>query len=297
MPKKMRKLFFILLIVISSAAHIKSQDTYFPYPTPPEDMTVLQERTNYMIYHFWDRCNWKSAFSSVEKFKGAFDDYLSFMFIPGASVDTINLSIDNLIKNIQKTPKNLLKLGELAENALYGDSAAYWSDELYLPFAKAIATNKKISNAEKARYKLHTQILSHCQEGMIVPSFTFETREGNEVAIDTITAPTIILVFSDPDCDDCALARVRLSANIKANQLINSGYLKVISIYPGEADEDWRQKVSNYPDNWLVGAYPNADLYYDLRLSPAIYMLNSQRRIIKKNLRIEHLINAFSVLR
>ncbi len=293
----MKKIFFLLLIFISTFPQIKSQDTYFPYPTPPEDMIILQERTNYMIYHFWDRCNWKSAFSSVDRFEDAFNDYLSFMFIPGASVDTINQSIDNLIKNVQKKPQNLLTLGMLAEKSLYGDSAAYWSDELYLPFAKAIASNKKISNAEKARFKLHAQILSNCQEGMIAPSFTFETREGNKVAFDTIVAPTIILVFSDPDCDDCALARVRLSANIKANQLINSGELKIVSIYPGDADDDWRQKVSGYPDNWIIGAYPEADFNYDLRLSPAIYMLNSQRRIIKKNLRIEHLINAFSVLR
>lgn len=293
----MKKIFFLLLILFSVTPYIKSQDTYFPYPTPPEDMVVLQQRTNYMIYHFWDRCNWKSAFSSVDKFQDAFDDYISFMLIPGANVDTINISIDNLIKNVQKKPDNLLTLGHIAEKKLYGDSAQFWSDELYLPFAKAVASNKKISTAEKARFKLHSQILEHCQEGMIAPSFTFETREGLEVMIDTIIAPTIIMVFSDPDCDDCALARIRLATNIKANQLIDSGELKIINIYPGEADDDWRQKVSGYPKNWIVGAYPDADFNYDLRLSPAIYMLNSQRRIIKKNLRIEHLINAFSVLK
>ena len=71
----------------------------------------------------------------------AFDDYVAL--IPYADAQTVHQSIDNLIKTVGKNPKNLLTLAEMAEGALYADTAAITCDECYLPFAQAVAANRK----------------------------------------------------------------------------------------------------------------------------------------------------------
>ena len=63
--------------------------------------------------------------------------------LPLANRDTVFISIDRLIDKVKKRPENLLALTRMAEAAFYSDSAIIPSDEVYLPFAKAVAGHKK----------------------------------------------------------------------------------------------------------------------------------------------------------
>ena len=81
----------------------------------------------------------KSAFSSRDKMASAFRDYVTYMQF--ASKDTTITSINKLIKEVQKKPQNMLTLAQIAEETLYGDSALFWSDELYLQFTNAANSN------------------------------------------------------------------------------------------------------------------------------------------------------------
>ncbi len=286
---------FILTIIIAFCAimSLKAQETYFPYPQVPDNLGTLEARTTFLVSHFWERCDIKSALSSRDKFKKAFSDYVSFM--PYADTDTIRESVTALINSVKKSPKDMLTLGQIAEETLYGDSAMMWSDELYLPFAQAVVDTKKISSTDKARFQHHVNILKHSQLGMIIPSLKVYDRDGKKTTIDTISTPLIILFFNDPECDDCAIAKARLSANIKANQLIKDGKLTVISIYPGDADNEWKDAAKSYPAQWIAVAAPDADSYFDMRMTPSLYILNRERRIIAKNMDINGVITSVSV--
>lgn len=290
--QKMRRIILTTIIAFSVILSLNAQETYFQYPQVPHDLTSLQERTTYLVAHFWERCDMKSAFSSRDKFKKAFSDYVSFM--PYADTDTIRTSVSALIDTVKKSPNNLLILGQIAEDTLYGDSAIIWSDELYLPFAQAVVASKKVSDADKARFQHHVKVLSHSQIGMTIPKIKTYSQNGRNVSIDTISAPITILFINEPDCDDCLLAKARLSANIKANQLISERKLAIVSLYPDEADENWFKAAAGYPANWIVTASPDADSYFDLRVTPSIYIINSDKRIIAKNMDIDSVLTYIS---
>ena len=119
----------------------------FPVPSAPADLTSLQERSDYVISHFWDHCNVKSILSSQKKFADAFDTYVNLL--PLGSRRTVIRSIYNLLTQLEKHPKELLFVAEQADALLYSDTAKVKSDEAYLPFARAVAENKKVGRAEK----------------------------------------------------------------------------------------------------------------------------------------------------
>lgn len=273
---------------------VRGADTYFPYPTPPEALTTLSERTNYLVEHFWDRCNLKSAFSSRAKLAVAFRDYVSFM--PYASSDTVHESISRLIDKVKSDKNNLLTLGEIAESALYSDSAEVLSDELYIPFATAVAANKKIPGATRARFEHQARVLGNSQVGVIAPALPFETADGSKSDLSTIESPYILLFFNDPDCDDCRLVKARLAADFSTRQLIDKGILKIVSIYPDSPSDEWKESVSHYPATWIVGASVDADDTFDMRNAPVMYFLDKDRKIIAKNLVIDNVINAFNMI-
>ena len=249
------KKIIISLLFITATLPIYADDIFFQYPQAPENLTTLSQRANYVVEHFWDKCNLKSAFSSRDKMTKAFRDYITYMQF--AAKDTTISSINNLIKTVQKTPKNMLTLGEIAEETLYGDSAMFWSDELYLYFANAVINTKKLSKAEKARYKHHSTVLTNSMVGSKLPNFTFTTPKGEKVEFDSVNAPAIILFFNDIECADCQLAKVRLATNINLNKLIDKGIIKIVTIYPGEPSNEWKAEVESYPNNWINGANEN----------------------------------------
>ncbi len=287
----MKQFIIIFVIILTALTPVYAEDeTYFQYPQVPENLVTLSDRANYFIEHFWERCNLQSAFSSRAKMKQAFVDYVSFM--PYASRDTVETSIKKLINIVKKEPKNLLTLGQIAEETLYSDSAEFMIDEIYLYFADAVAKSSKISSADKARFAHQVKVLSQSQIGMTAYPLTFTTPSGTKENLNSVSADNIILFFNDPDCEDCQSVKVKLATDFYTIRMIDSGSLKIVSIYPGEADEQWMKEASEYPDSWIVGAAPDADLYFDMRFTPSLYLLDNNHQIVDKNLIIDNLLNA-----
>lgn len=277
------------------SAQAQQSQTLFPYPQAPDELATLRQRCNYLVDHFWDRCNFATAFSSKERLNKAFGDWVGFM--PHASADTVHMAIDRLIAKFNKEPRKTLDLAQMAENWLWSDTAAIHSDEVYLPFAKAAAGNKKLSAAERARFAAHTRILENSSVGMALPSMQLYSPFGEKSLLSDYKAKMVIVLFNDPECLDCKMTRVRLSADYNANKLIERGDLKIICVYPGGAnDAEWVSVAPEYPKNWVVVAAPDADDLFDLRTMPNIYYADEAGVIRVKNIQIDNLLNAMRML-
>lgn len=266
----------------------------FAYPEPPEELVTLQERTTYLVTHFWDRCNLQSAILNREAFKGAFMDYISFM--PYAEATATHESIARLISAYEKSPEHILTLAELAEEAVYNGEADFISDEIFLPFAKAVVENKKISKTKKARLAHEAKIVEQTEVGKPAPELKYTLRDGTASKLSSTQGAHVLLFVNDPDCDECRMTRIRLSADHNINQLLEDGLLRIVSIYPDEYSAEWAQDVANYNPRWIVGAAPDIDEEYDLRTSPALYYLNPQGIILSKTLDPDNLLEAFHVV-
>lgn len=288
------RLFLLMALVgfVSPASFAKDDRELIPRPTPPDTMLNLQPRCDYIIARFWDRTNLEQAFLHPEELNQAFGEWVAIM--PHASADTVHSSIQRLIAKTAKSGPSTLKLAELAEAWLYSDSSEYHSTEVYLPFAKAAASHKKISKVEKARFAQQVGVIQSSSTGSLVPNFTLIKPDGSKINFNDISGTSILLFINDPDCDDCSLARVRLSADYNTNQLIEKGELTVVSIYPGEAnDKSWKEAAASYPSNWVVGALPTADMYFDMRQMPQFIFLNKDHKVLLRDVPVDHYLGAF----
>lgn len=272
-----------------------AQNTLFQYPEAPDTMTVMTDRCTYVVEHFWDRCNFNHAFTVKDKLNGAFADYIQL--IPYAEAPVVHKSVEKLISKVEKNPAQLLTLAEMAEGYLYSDTAKVICDEVYYPFANAVANHKKIKSADKARFVAQARILGGSQVGMTAPDITYVDKDGIKHKLSELPAGYVILFFNDPDCTDCMITRVRLSADYNINQFIEKGQLHIVSIYPGSpTDKEWIDGQSRIPSNWIAGASEEADMMYDMRNPPVIYYLNNKHKILSKSMTADQLINAFQTI-
>ncbi|MDE6436176.1 MAG: hypothetical protein K2K69_01535, partial [Muribaculaceae bacterium] len=112
---------------------------------------------------------------------------------------------------------------------------------------------------------------------------------------DAAEGASVLIFVNDPDCDDCRMARVRLSADVNTRDLIDKGRLTLISLLPDEPNAEWREAAAAYPENWVVGAMEDADTLFDLRYPPVFIYLDSDHKVLAKGLDIDHLLGAFRV--
>ncbi|MCM1450516.1 MAG: DUF5106 domain-containing protein [Clostridiales bacterium] len=291
----MKHLLLAIIAILVPTLKVMADNTLFPYPKAPENLTTMDERCSYVIEHFWDHCNMTQAFSAKNKLQQAFIDYIQL--IPYANVDVVHKSVDDFIAKVSKKPADLLTITAMAEGLLYSDTATIIIDEVYLPFAQAVADNKKIKSPEKQHYARQAKILSGSQVNMIAPDFEYVTPDGEKKKFSELTPSYVILFFNNPDCPDCMMSRVRLSADYNINEFIKKGEVAIVNIYPGSPDdEEWKELVKRMPENWIAGASSEVNDLYDMRRRPSIYYLNPKHKILSKSMTADQLLNAFRTI-
>lgn len=257
--------------------------TLFPYPQVPDTISTLQDRTNYILIHFWENYDLSKPIQDKALFEKTFQDYIDFFKYAHKTV--VFNSIKDFMNRAQSNTANLVAIGEMAERNLYAPTAQYWSDEAYLPFIQTIIASKSVKNIEKVRYKAQLAKINNNQLGQIVPDIEFVDVNGEKKKISSLPATEMTFIFiNNPDCEDCSIARVRLSTDVVLNKLISDGKLTFVSITPAAYSKQWAEDAKQYADNWIIGACDNADDMLDIRRTPCFILLDKDKKIVNKNI-------------
>lgn len=291
------KLSTLLATVTLLAMHVSGQppqhktdndiivvEPLFEYPLPPDTMSNLQARADYLVDNFWTPMDFKNK-STVDQnaLNDAFVAYTTAMrFADGAKVET---SVDKLISKIEKNPALSLQFAKAAEESLYGDRATVWNDRIYLSFIDNVLRNKQIKTERKLRYQRLRTILNNTLQGTVPPQFDYETADGRTAHYSPNGVITVI-EFGDPDCDDCRMAKLRMDTDVTFSTLVDKGKVNVLFINVNPED-GWQEELKDYPSNWHVGAREDIDEIYDIRQSPAIYVIDREGKVAAKLVSVE----------
>lgn len=270
----------IIYILTASLTASAQANALFAYPVAPESLPVGRPRANYIVEHFWDAMPWKNAHTMPRKMEQTMREFADFL--PLASVDTVHRSLNKLITGASKRQECFSELMRIAEATFHADSAILFSDEVYLPFARAASQFKKFSAERRAHYGSQARVIETSSEGSILPALSATRRDGSQFALNDTTsgAQSYVIIIETPDSE--SFERVRFSANHAVRQLADAGLMKPALIYAGKAPDRWWAAVKNLPANWNVGEMPDAAESFDLRQKPAVYLLNPQMQIVVK---------------
>lgn len=290
------KRIFIYFYILFAAVSLRAADgDLFPYPVPPADMERLDERCDYIITRFWQQCDFKSAMSKSDKLRSTFADWISMM--PYANADSVHKAIDKVILTVSKSAPQTLMLAQMAEAFTYSDSADIRSAEIFLPFAKAAANHKKIDAQNREYYSKIVQRLENVRNGKPVQHLEFITPDKRKGSLKDYHTQMIAIIFNSHDNFDSSLARIRLSVEPNVKHLLERGLLTIISIEPGEASPEWVKETESYPQNWVIGAAPDAADWFEITSEPTIFLLDGRHKVLASKISTDGLINVLTNLR
>ena len=262
--------------------------TLFAYPLAPDTCSTLEERCNFIITHFWDGFDISKPITDDAAFERTFRDFVDFFRYSHRNV--VMSTVRDFINKAQSNASNLQKVGQVAESALYGTEAEYWSDEVYVAFAKALAGSKQLPRDVRDHYASQLARINSVQVGAIL-DFEFVGLDGLKQHLSDLNAKTFILLFLD-DSTDSMIGRLRLSTDVALNALLNEGEATLVCLCANKYTADWASAAAGYADNWIIGCGENLAKDLDLRAFPVCYMLDDQRTILNKTLSVEALMTA-----
>ena len=261
----------------------------FPYPMAPDSCSTLESRCNYIITHFWEGYDISKPISDEVAFEETFRDFVDFFRYSHRNI--VLGVVRDLVNKAQSNSSNLLKLGEVAERALYGTEAEYWSDEVYMAFIKPIASNKSLPRDKREYYGAQLARINSVQVGATL-DFEYVGVDGLKHRLSELPeCETYILLFLD-DSVDSSIGRLRLSTDVAMNSLLESGSVMLLCISMNKYSDEWATAASGYCDHWMVGCNEDLANKLDLRAFPCCYVLDSQRVIANKSLSVDGLMSA-----
>ncbi len=287
----MRKLLLMVAVALLWHAGMMAQEPLFKYPVAPDTCSTLESRCDYIVTNFWENYDLTKPIKDEERFAKAFEDYVDFFKYANRTI--VLSAIRSLMFKAQSNASNFAKIGALAERALYGENAVYWSDEAYLPFAEAMAGSKQMKKDVRNHYSAQVEKIKRNELGATMPQIEWTDARGNRRKLAEVKATGLVIVLLTDGGMDSDMARLRLSTDVVINDMISQGEVAIVDITMGKADGAWMNKAKTYPENWLVGANSDLNKTLDVRFVPSAYIVDPQGKILNKNVSVESIKRAF----
>ena len=176
----------------------------------------------------------------------------------------------------------------LAEKYLYDPNSPYRNDEQYLLFLQYAATHQLADYTTNPHYQKHYIMVQKNRVGHKATDFPFTTQAGEEGHLYGVQSQYILLFFHDPNCEECQYVKQQLES--QHAHFAQKG-VQVVAVYIDDEIEAW--KSASYPSAWLSVYAPEIDKQdlYNIKALPTLYLLDTQKRVLLKDVRLEEVIN------
>ena len=274
----------------SKSEQIKNtfNDSELPLPMIPDSLESSEKKADYALAHFWDEMDFTDTVRSHSQ-EFIEQNFVNFIVLfPYASEQGLQEGINKLIykAGVDSVAFNLL--AKTADLYLYEPNSPYFSEEYYLMFLNRLTKSVNLDEPIKERLNFQLKAAMKNRPGTITADFSFITYDNKKYSFHNLKEDTeqILLLFYDPDCDNCKESLKILSADKDLQQSIEEKKLSVIAIYAGDDKKLWKETVNEMPGTWTVGMDTgdiNKNDLYELRALPSLYLLDKGKNVILKD--------------
>lgn len=287
-------LFIVGLLFFSCKEKNRTQDiehdsavAVMEFPQPPADLNQ-KEALDYVLMHFWDTLNVNDTTQTRNR-DFIEQNFANFTVFLSANADTLSRknSIRHLMKNLEQDSVAYHLMAKTAYHYLYDPESPMLSEESFIPFMEVLLESPLVSDSDKIMLEFLLENAYKNRPGMKATDFKYLTREGSvSTLLNTPSKGNILLMFYDPDCENCKTVIENMKANDTLKEMIAQGEITVLAIYSGSDKAMWKKQAGELPAEWAVGYEPGVideeELYY-WRATPTFYLLNPDKEVILKD--------------
>ena len=267
--------------------------TTFTLPAIPRVLQTPDSRAAYLVEHYWQNVNFRDTnyVHHPEIVEQAAVNYIDILTLVPSELAEASLTA--LIRRTEAARACFDYITRLMELYLYEADSPMKNEEFYIPVLRAMISSSLLTDAEKIRPRERLRLVLRNRVGTPAQDFVYTLPDGTRGRLHQVSAPFLILYIHNPGCHTCSETTAALRTLPTVNRLLTQGRLKVLSIYPDEEVDEWRRSLYRLPTRW-INAY-DADQtitkknLYDLKAIPTLYLLDSEKRVVLKDVTPQHI--------
>ena len=252
----------------------------------PSVITDNDLRRKFLLIHYWDNLNLKdtSFTSSPVYIREPFREYLDVLVVSG--YDESRESVLILTKRVIASQINIIKYFlAVFEESLYDPNSIYKNDELYITFIEEVLKSDTLPFEIKERLSFQLNMLVKNRVNTKAANVEFVTSEGKNTSLYNVKSPFVMLLFYEPDCQNCNIAIEMMKSSNVLKEAGNK--IKVVALYTGDNKALWNSHLKNMSKDWVVGFDSKNSVInnsiYDRRSAPSFYILDAGKTVLVKD--------------
>jgi hypothetical protein len=267
--------------------------TYLDDPAPEilSNRRLFQE---YYIQHFFDNFAWKDPriFNTplvTQKLK----EYCNMIYqYDNPDYDKYVVAALNQAKVNQTSYEYLF---DALEYVLGRIISPYKVEHTYIAMLKDALTYPNLDENRQRRYTRELGFIDKNLAGDTIPNFTLVLANGDTTTMYDIQSEYTILYLQHPTCPTCHQVRNRMKDFEKLNRAIESGRMKVVMVYFEDDPKVWSNYVNSreanpkYVQGWNFDQSIADNDLFDTRTIPYMFLLDKDKKVIKKDLLINEI--------
>jgi hypothetical protein len=258
--------------------------------------TATDERVKEALTGYWNNYDFADTTSSNRaEGEQRFANFL--MLLSYADSAVAHEAVARYIERGYAKPELRTRYDVLINHYLEHPESPMRNDAIFLHFL-ACELQHIAHDDEAARKRIEFKIKMAAKNlpGSIAPDFDYTDRKGNCATLHKTKAPLTLIIFNDPDCDNCK----KMLPRLKREPMFNRSEVKVVMVYPDEETQAWMAKGDSVPTGWIDacspgGAITNEQLYH-IPAMPSLYLLDENKRVILKDAHPRMVVSAIKNL-
>ena len=259
-------------------------------PNPPREAISTEEMyLTYVVEHFFDHFPWDDPriFNTMIA-ENKFKQYCSTIYqLDKPSLDTF---VTATLKAAMVNDESFNKLFDKLEKVLGSIVSPYKVEHTYIKMLQTALEYPKLEKARRVRYEKELERINRNLAGSIVPNFNLVMSNGDTTTLYDIQSEYLLLYLQHPTCPTCREVRGKMANFSALNQAIASGKLKVLTVYFEGDAEIWNNFIRSseanpsYLHGWNYDLQIEEKGLYDTRTIPFMFLLDKDKRVIRKDL-------------
>lgn len=269
------------LIIICAPLIVSAQE--FPYPDVPDSLQTPESRMEFLLDNYWSRFDFNdTTATNCQVGEQGFSDFIYALGY--ADAKQRERSAADFVGRAFATEWGATHYDHLMEHYLFNPNSPLRNDLVYASLLREVVAHCTVCSdviQDNSRFRLEQ--VSKNQPGTVASDFAYITRNGEAGRMRNLNADFLLLVFHDPDCENCE----RILPQLMREPVLQNQSVKVLAVYPDFNTEEWRRKSYNMPANWIDTYSPKGEIskksIYFIQATPSLYLLDSAKNVILKD--------------
>lgn len=264
-----------------------------PEEIQQNDSLLLRARFNYQKVHYWDNFDYtdeRMLYTPI--YKPKLENWFTKVLVQ--NYDSVKGPVINLIEETRPHKRIFQFVTSWFLNSSL-NSNIMGMDALFIDLAKKyyLSGDAFWANSETLdKVKENVMFIENNLIGLTAPDLTLENIDGGFSSLHEISSKYTVLIIYEPNCSHCKVFVPEFHDDVYLP--FRDKGLDVYAIYSMDDKDEWtefltKNNLYDWTNVWDEHNVSRFKVLYDARKTPAVYLLDQDKKIIAKKMTVEQL--------